>query len=334
MRLLGLHDLRYKAKILHRDISANNVMWEKQGDEVVFKLIDFDYATAVDDEGRPASTTAGSKHRTGTLPFMAYDLITDMAERNNPLYEAIVHMLCHDVESLYYLSSYSMVTMPDTEDDAKRVIYRKTVSAWEDGSLDTISAQKMHFLQPEKVGKMLLPPQSQSLRSWLVRFCEVFKEARYEFVAYRKSASSDRFDLETRGGTLSRDAVVSALKGEENIIFSTRREKVVVPPEAFGSGAPNVKTAEGTTNKDQAKKHAPVRRAPATKAPTKDTKGKKAATAKIVTPKKMAAAKASQVTDTASKAELVFASEVVTIQGLMRRGPTTRSMTRKSLAAA
>ncbi|THG98733.1 hypothetical protein EW026_g3510 [Hermanssonia centrifuga] len=329
-----LYDLRYKAKILHRDISANNVMWEKQGDEVVFKLIDFDYATAVDDEGRPASTTAGSKHRTGTLPFMAYALVKDMADRHKATYEPVIHMLCHDVESLYYLSGYSMTTMPNVEDSVKRAIYRETVSSWEDGTLHTIACVKGDFLKQHTIMNLSLPPQSLSLRPWLLRFRRVLKAAEDKLEAHQYSGSSEPFDLETVGGTLSRDAVVRVMKGEENIIFSTRSEKVVVPPEAFGSGAPNVKTAEGTTNKDQAKKHAPVRRAPATKAPTKDTKGKKAATAKIVTPKKMAAAKASQVTDTASKAELVFASEVVTIQGLMRRGPTTRSMTRKSLAAA
>ncbi|THG98252.1 hypothetical protein EW026_g3909 [Hermanssonia centrifuga] len=350
-----LHDLRYKAKILHRDISANNVMWEKQGDEVVFKLIDFDYATAVDDEGRPASMTAGSKHRTGTLPFMAYALIIDMVGRsNNPFREPLIHMLCHDVESLYYLSGYSLVTMPDMEIDVKRVMYRKTVSAWEDGTLDAISAQKMHFLQEDRVVEMLLPPQSESLRPWLLRFCEVFKVARDKFAAHRKAGSSKPFDLETMGGALSRDAVVSALKGEERIIFSNRREKVVVHPEAFGSGAPNLKTAEGTTNegKAEAKKSAPAKRAPAKKAPKKDTEGKKSApakrapankkdtegkktaTAKTVTPKKMAAAKASQVKDIASKAKLAAAPEVVTIQGPKRRGPTTRSMTKKALAAA
>ncbi|THG96259.1 hypothetical protein EW026_g5535 [Hermanssonia centrifuga] len=328
-----LHDLRYKAKILHRDISANNVMWEKQGDEVVFKLIDFDCAAFVDDQGRPLATTASSKHRTGTLPFMAYALIMDMVVRGyDPLREPVDHMLCHDVESLYYLSGYSMVTMPDMKHDVKRAIYRNTVSVWEDGSLDAISAQKMHFLQEDKIMRIFLPPQSQSLRPWLLRFCEVFKEARYKFAAYRKG-SSDPFDLETVGGTLSRESIMSVLKGEENIIFrEALREKVVVPPEASGSGASNVKTAEGTTNegKAEAKKSAPAKRAPAKKAPKKDTEGKKTATAKIVTPKKMTAAKASQVKDVASKAKLAAAPEVVTIQGLTR-GPTTRSMTKKAL---
>ncbi|PSR82013.1 hypothetical protein PHLCEN_2v6188 [Hermanssonia centrifuga] len=348
-----LHDLRYKAKILHRDISANNVMWEKQGDEVVFKLIDYDYAGFVDDEGKPASTTASSKHRTGTLPFMAYELIRDMIRRAKPDckpdYQSVVHMLKHDVESLYYLSGYSMVTMPEVNSEVKRTIYRELVSAWEDGSLGVISAQKGQFLRVDILEDMSLPPQSLSLRPWLIRFCEVFQEAQQKLSTYRKSGSSEPFDLETMGGTLSRDAVVRALKGEENIIFSTRREKVAVPPEASGSGASDVKTVEETINKGEVKEPVPARRAPAKKATTKDTtkdntkgkeaatkdiiKGKKTATAKIVTPKKMAAAKASQVKDDVSKAKLVVASKVATTQVPTKRGPTTRSMARKALLA-
>ncbi|PSS34143.1 hypothetical protein PHLCEN_2v1811 [Hermanssonia centrifuga] len=327
-----LYDLRYKAKILHRDISANNVMWEKQGDEVVFKLIDFDYATYVDDEGRPASTIASSKHRTGTLPFMAYALLKDMADRHKATYEPVIHMLCHDVESLYYLSGYSMTTMPNVEDSVKRAIYRETVSSWEDGTLNNIAGMKGDFLKQHTIMNLSLPPQSLSLRPWLLRFRRVLKAAEDKLEAHQYSGSSEPFDFETMGGALSRDAIVSALKGEENIIFrDALREKVVVPPEASGSGASNVKTVEGTTNegKAEAKKSAPAKRAPAKKASKKDTEGKKTATAKIVTPKKMA----SQVKDIASKAKLAAASEVVTTQGSMRRGPTTRSMTKKSLAA-
>ncbi len=328
-------------------------MWEKQGDEVVFKLIDYDYAGFVDDEGKPASTTASSKHRTGTLPFMAYELIRDMIRRAKPDckpdYQSVVHMLKHDVESLYYLSGYSMVTMPEVNSEVKRTIYRELVSAWEDGSLGVISAQKGQFLRVDILEDMSLPPQSLSLRPWLIRFCEVFQEAQQKLSTYRKSGSSEPFDLETMGGTLSRDAVVRALKGEENIIFSTRREKVAVPPEASGSGASDVKTVEETINKSEVKEPVPARRAPAKKATTKDTtkdntkgkeaatkdiiKGKKTATAKIVTPKKMAAAKASQVKDDVSKAKLVVASKVTTTQVPTKRGPTTRSMARKALLA-
>ncbi|THG96268.1 hypothetical protein EW026_g5543 [Hermanssonia centrifuga] len=354
-----LHDLRYKAKILHRDISANNVMWEKQGDEVVFKLIDFDYATSVDDDGRPASTIASSKHRTGTLPFMAYALVKDMVNRNNPLHEPVIHMLCHDVESLYYLSGYSMTTMPNVEDSVKRAIYRQIVSSWEDGTLHSIACMKGDFINEETIMSMSLPPQSLSLRPWLLRFCGVLEAAQHNRATHRKSGSSKPFDLETMGGILSRDAIVSALKGEKSLKF----RKVLwedVPLEASGSGAPSVKTAEGTTNEGKGKNSARARRAPVRKATTKDTtkdttkgkeaatkdttkgkeaatkdttKGKKTATAKIVTPKKVATAKASQVKNNASKAKLVVATKVLTVQGPTRRGPTTRSMTRKALSA-
>ncbi|THG93744.1 hypothetical protein EW026_g7576 [Hermanssonia centrifuga] len=337
-----LHDLRYKAKILHRDISANNVMWEMHGDEVVFKLIDFDYAAYVDDEGRPVATIASSKHRTGTLPFMAYDLIVDMADRHKPLHEPVIHMLCHDVESLYYLSGYSMTTMPQVENDVKRAIYREMVSSWQDGSLGNIAGRKLMFFKDKTIMTMSLPPQSLFLRPWLLRFCLVFRSAQRKL---EDRVMSEPFDFETMGGTLTRDVITSALKRDKNPISGnvSSINMAATLEAASGSGASNAMTAEGTTNEGKGKKSARARRAPVKKATTKDTtkgkgaatkdttKGKKTATAKTVTPKKMAAAKASQVKDNASKAKLVVASKVMTIQGPTRRGPTTRSMTKKAV---
>ncbi|THH01962.1 hypothetical protein EW026_g802, partial [Hermanssonia centrifuga] len=48
-----LHDLRYKANILHRDISCNNIMYEKRRGKIRFILIDFDSASVLDLEGLP-----------------------------------------------------------------------------------------------------------------------------------------------------------------------------------------------------------------------------------------------------------------------------------------
>ncbi|THH00129.1 hypothetical protein EW026_g2354 [Hermanssonia centrifuga] len=43
-----LHDLRYKAKILHRNISCNNIMYEMRRGRPYFILIDFDFAAILD----------------------------------------------------------------------------------------------------------------------------------------------------------------------------------------------------------------------------------------------------------------------------------------------
>ncbi|THG96597.1 hypothetical protein EW026_g5264 [Hermanssonia centrifuga] len=320
-----LHDLRYKAKILHRDISANNVMWEMHGEEVVFKLIDFDFATFVDGDGRPIATTSSSKHRTGTLAFMAYELVCEMADRNDPPGKPAIHMLCHEFESLYYLSVYSMITMPEVEDTVRRKLYRQTVWLWENGLMEQIAACKARLWDSLYIERLPIPSQCEPLRPWLLLFSDIIQEARTQLRSHRKK-TSEPFDQETMGGVLTRDVIKNTLMGgvdSEFVYFSTNKSSV--SPEA--SGSLNLAMAEEeTTLTTKAKKAAPAR-----KAPVKHdaAKGKKAATAKVVTPKKIGAAKASKTKDVTSKAKLAVTSETETMRALTRRGPMTRSMTKR-----
>lgn len=48
---IGTHDLRYKAHILHRDISDTNITVTKKNNADWFILNDFDSATRVDEDG-------------------------------------------------------------------------------------------------------------------------------------------------------------------------------------------------------------------------------------------------------------------------------------------
>ncbi len=307
-------------------------MWEMQGDEVVFKLIDFDFATFVDDEGKPAATTASSKHRTGTLAFMAWELIKDVVNRKKTRYRVVIHMLRHDIESLYYLAVYCMITMPEVKNSAKQQMYRDTVWAWESGSMKQIAADKTQLWEQDEIEDMDLPSQCESLRPWLLLFCGVIKGAQSR-LRTRWNNTLETFDQETVGGALTRDAIISVLKGNSVATFIEIAYKPAAE-EASSSGALHEETIEEKAAKQsQAKEAAPAKRIPVKKATgSKDTtKGKKTATAKTVTPKKIAAARASKTKDTV-KAKSIVVSETVTMQGLMRRGPTTRSMSKKAAA--
>lgn len=82
---------------LHRDVSINNAMIYEEtlpDDTVRVRglLIDFDYAIKVDQLGR----TAGPGDRTGTLPFMATELLRTA---NTP----VQHTPAHDLESFVYV---------------------------------------------------------------------------------------------------------------------------------------------------------------------------------------------------------------------------------------
>jgi hypothetical protein len=75
-------------KILHRDISQHNLMLRKEDDKIHGVLNDLDLAVDADVK------SASSKHRTGTKPFMAIDLL-----RPDPP----MHMYRHDLESIFYV---------------------------------------------------------------------------------------------------------------------------------------------------------------------------------------------------------------------------------------
>ena len=79
-----MHDLN-KKQIRHRDISMFNIMYHREGEEVVAVLIDFDLATYP-----PFDKDPTSEHRTGTAPFMAFELLND---------SKCEHTLQHDLES-------------------------------------------------------------------------------------------------------------------------------------------------------------------------------------------------------------------------------------------
>ncbi|KAJ7025736.1 hypothetical protein C8F04DRAFT_1127406 [Mycena alexandri] len=75
-------------KIMHRDISVNNLMFHRVGEKVYGVLNDFDLAVWLDGEN------STSRQRTGTKPYMARDLL----DASPP-----PHRYRHDLESFLYV---------------------------------------------------------------------------------------------------------------------------------------------------------------------------------------------------------------------------------------
>ncbi|TFY76453.1 hypothetical protein EWM64_g7557 [Hericium alpestre] len=95
----ALHDLK---KILHRDISLRNIMIFENGSLPGKRpglLIDIDYSVKTDRE----FDTDLTNHRTGTLPFMAIDVLN--AD------ESVEHKAYHDLESFFYVLFWICITM-------------------------------------------------------------------------------------------------------------------------------------------------------------------------------------------------------------------------------
>ncbi|THG94519.1 hypothetical protein EW026_g6975 [Hermanssonia centrifuga] len=210
----GLHDLRYKANILHRDVSCNNIMYDIRRGKVHFILIDYDLATVVTDEGEP-STAASSKHRTGTLPFMAHDLLVDMHDNsidsNSP---RVMHYLRHDYESLLYVSLWCVIYLPFPADDEQKEILIAYLHLWETGTIETVAGVKLSLII-NNIGRLPLPPSAEYLRPFFMDWITLFGRAKAQWVLLRTGKSRENprgaqprnYDFETCNGILTRDTI-------------------------------------------------------------------------------------------------------------------------------
>ncbi|KAK0231492.1 hypothetical protein IW262DRAFT_1263042 [Armillaria fumosa] len=90
--ILQCHKWLYEhPKILHRDISMANIMYRMDDEgNVLGVLIDFDLSSLIPIE------EATSLRRTGTPPYMAFDLLKERKDYGPHLYR-------HDLEALYYV---------------------------------------------------------------------------------------------------------------------------------------------------------------------------------------------------------------------------------------
>ena len=123
---LGYRWLYEIPEILHRDISLDNLMLRKEGDKIYAVLNDFDLAVSADVK------SMSSKHRTGTKPFMAIDLI-------HP--DPTVHMYRHDLESMFYV----LVWITSRFHDGQEIV-DPPLQEWADSGSATLLKEKNYFL--------------------------------------------------------------------------------------------------------------------------------------------------------------------------------------------
>ncbi|KAF5383940.1 hypothetical protein D9757_007392 [Collybiopsis confluens] len=130
--ILQIHRWLYEHPgILHRDLSIANIMYRREGDNVYGVLNDFDlssFRTRMD-EGPT------SKHRTGTKPFMARDLLHAEWDK--------VHRYRHDLESLFYIILILSCHYSNPTTHAPNLQF----SRWFDGADQEIAYAKLDFLQ-------------------------------------------------------------------------------------------------------------------------------------------------------------------------------------------
>ncbi|KAJ7231053.1 hypothetical protein B0H12DRAFT_1192785 [Mycena haematopus] len=177
-----------KASIMHRDISINNLMFRRIDGKVYGVLNDFDLSSQIND---PSST---SKHRTGTEPYMAIDLL---AKDPPP-----PHLYRFDLESLYYVLAYVVCQY----EEGKK-INNPPFDEWDNLSTKYLLLKKKEFInEPIRVA-----PTSnfEALEPLTLLLHEMFTDgynARNKAGFYAKLGSvSSAFDDKTLGGHITFD---------------------------------------------------------------------------------------------------------------------------------
>lgn len=226
----GLHDLRYKAEILHRDISLGNIMFELRDGQPHFVLIDFDLAVGIEDcreVRRPPGQPRADLKRVGTWIFMARELAKDhrIGLRCGP----IPHRVRHDYESLFWVSLVAAISFKRIEDTEQRRKCRATTQALDGPASCWRKDDILKELGRDKTFE--LPPFAQHLKPWFTAWSKCLLEAdlylgHHEVHTSRWAKETklersvhhgkfhydvDTFDVETVNGLLTRDALKAVL---------------------------------------------------------------------------------------------------------------------------
>ncbi|CAL1712042.1 unnamed protein product [Somion occarium] len=202
-----VNQLRTKACILHRDISLSNLMYDIRDGTIYLILNDFDLSSVVDQNGEPTGATA--RHRTGTLPFIAVDLL------HNP---DSPHYVRHDIESIFYVATWCAIKLPLEDTTVSETQRRRAqLQDWELHGAKSVARVKIEILHSDRFVKLPLSDDYAPYLPWLYQICKVM-EAGQRAITDRKRElavmgiiAEDSFNAETCGGHITYENVKKAM---------------------------------------------------------------------------------------------------------------------------
>ncbi|KAF5358710.1 hypothetical protein D9757_013025 [Collybiopsis confluens] len=209
--ILQIHRWLYEhPEILHRDLSMANIMYRRDGDNVYGVLNDFDlslFRTCMD-EGPT------SKHRTGTKPFMAYDLLDTHWDK--------VHRYRHDLESLFYIMLIVCCHYSDPTTRAPNLQF----SGWFDRADQDIAYAKYHLLgSPSPI--LPVQPYFSAFTNWLPFICRIFGRGYKSrlsafYLSVEERIRAEPYDWDTLGGHVTYTTVMKIMGSFEGKELVTR----------------------------------------------------------------------------------------------------------------
>ncbi|KAF5383659.1 hypothetical protein D9615_003844 [Tricholomella constricta] len=193
------------AKILHQDLSENNLMFERTDDgEVKGILTDWDITSGVEDKNEILPSTATRTYRTGAIPFMAVDLL--FVNRPPP-----PHLFRHDLESFLYILVWAAFYYDF--DRKERRLVKPALERWNNEDLEICADSKAVFLfHSERKNSLFarLPLERQHLLPWMRSVWLLFWKASISRGQNFETPAAG-WDSKTLGGFLTFENFMEAL---------------------------------------------------------------------------------------------------------------------------
>jgi len=166
-----------RCKVLHCDVSVNNLMYREEGRMISGALIDYDLAV---DVNRIPGGSTGSKQRTGTKSFMAIGLLYD---------PPALHAFKHDLESLFYCYLWMVVEDTTYRDEERNVLLHPSMTEWGVVSMSN-SAQLKNLL----IFQQQIPPPLAQFKAHLP-ICQVLQGVLRKTLPMEITSAADGSDL-------------------------------------------------------------------------------------------------------------------------------------------
>ncbi|KAJ2922169.1 hypothetical protein H1R20_g14924, partial [Candolleomyces eurysporus] len=192
-----------KGRVLHRDLSENNLMLHLDNDRNVKGVLsDWDMASFKDALHKVDGQLA-SHHRTGTPPFMAIDLL-------NPTPPP--HLYRHELESFFYILLWG--TLHYDVVDGVRYQTLEVMEKW-DGDYEDIGNAKVAFFSNYSNAREIFEcvrPKFQGLfKEWIIPLYTLISNARRSQPSPFDEEAWNAYDHDTFNGQLTFQTFMKAI---------------------------------------------------------------------------------------------------------------------------
>ncbi|PBK91765.1 hypothetical protein ARMGADRAFT_1081184 [Armillaria gallica] len=222
IEIVECHHVAYeKGRVLHRDISWTNLMFDRVDDIPIGILNDWDNSTNVDESGDIKAIQGALGGARGTFVFMAIDLLRN---RNHE------HFYRHDLESFFYVLVWAAIHF-NLKEGTHTEIAHPVLAQWAADADEEAWQSKMSFLENFEAGEAvfnLMGAEFDELNvTWILDLREIFADGygafedhheikscgAQEVPSLRVRYSDPAFDEKTLGGHVTFEKFMDILKG-------------------------------------------------------------------------------------------------------------------------